>query len=58
MQGLWQVHYQIMSITFLKKFIELNANMDTMIKNVRLEYNNFKDDYAVIKIINKCLMKS
>ena len=33
-QDLWQVHYQILSI-FLKQFIELNVNLDTMIKNVK-----------------------
>ena len=31
-QGLWQAHYQILSIIFLKKFIELNVNMDMMVK--------------------------
>ena len=31
-QDLWQAHYQILSIIFLKKFIELNVNMDMMIK--------------------------
>ena len=36
-QDLWQAHYQILSIVFiLKKFIELNVNMDMMIKDVRL----------------------
>ena len=35
-QDLWQAHYQILSIIFLKEFIELNVNMDMMIKNVRL----------------------
>ena len=34
-QDLWQVYYQILSITFLKEFIELNVNLDTMIKNVK-----------------------
>ena len=34
--NLWQVHYQILSIMFLKKFIELNVNRDIMIKSVRL----------------------
>ena len=34
-QDLWQAHYQILSIIFLKEFIELNANKDT-IKNVKL----------------------
>ena len=35
-QDLWQPHYQILSIIFLKEFIELNKNLNTMIKNVRL----------------------
>ena len=35
-QDLWQAHYQILPIIFLKKFIKLNVNMDTVIKNVRL----------------------
>ena len=34
-EDLWKVHYQILSITFLKEFIELNVNTDMMI-NVRL----------------------
>ena len=34
-QDLWQVPYQILSIIFLKEFIELNVNLDTMIKNVK-----------------------
>ena len=36
----WQAHYQILSIIFLKKFIELNVNLATMIKNEKhLELN-------------------
>ena len=35
-QGLWQAHYQIVSIIFQKEFIKLNVNMDAMIKNVKL----------------------
>ena len=39
-QDLWQVHYQILSIIFLKEFIELNINSDTVIKNMKhLELN-------------------
>ena len=34
-QDLWQVHYQIGSIIFLKEFIELNVNSNKMIKNVK-----------------------
>ena len=32
-QDLWQVHYQILSLTFLKEFIKRNVNRDMMIKN-------------------------
>ena len=35
-QNLWQAHCLIFSIIFLKEFIELNANTDMMIKNVKL----------------------
>ena len=39
-QDLWQAHYQILSIIFLKEFIELNVNTDMMIKYVKLvEFN-------------------
>ena len=31
-----KAHYQILSITFSKKFIKLNVNKDMMIKNVKL----------------------
>ena len=34
-QDLWQVLYQIMSIIFLKEFIELRLNLDTMVKDVK-----------------------
>ena len=33
-QDLWQVYYQILSMIFLKEFIELNVDSDKMIKNV------------------------
>ena len=33
-QDLLQVHYQILSIIFLKEFIKLHVKSDTMIKNV------------------------
>ena len=33
-QDLWQAHYQILLITLLKEIIELNVNMDMIIKNV------------------------
>ena len=35
MQDFWQAYYQILPIIFLKKFIELNVNLDMMIKNVK-----------------------
>ena len=35
-QGLWPAHYQILSIIVLKEFVNLNVNMDMMIKNVKL----------------------
>ena len=35
-QDLWQAYYQILSIIFLKEFIKLNVNTETMIKNVKL----------------------
>ena len=35
-QGVWQAHYQILSIIFLQEFIKLNDNSDMMIKNVKL----------------------
>ena len=35
-QNLLQAHYQILSITFLKEFIELNIDTDTMTKNEKL----------------------
>ena len=31
-QDLWQAHYQILSIIFLKEFVELNVNKNMMIK--------------------------
>ena len=34
-QDLWQAHYQILSMIFLKELIELNVNTDTMIKYVK-----------------------
>ena len=35
-QDLWQAHYQILSIIFLKELMKLNENTGTMIKNVKL----------------------
>ena len=35
-QDLWQAHYQILSIIFLKEFIKVNVHTDTMVRNVKL----------------------
>ena len=59
MQDLWQAHYQILSLIFLKEFKKIT---DTMIKNVKLaELNigiatvflntNFKDDVIEYKCL-------
>ena len=62
-QDLWQARYQILSIIFLKEFIELNVNSDMMIKNLKhVESNiciatvfwniyNFKDDLIEYKCL-------
>ena len=47
-QDLWSAHYQILSIIFLKESIELNENLDMMIKSVKLVELNI-----VLIIINK-----
>ena len=41
-QDLWEAHYQILAIIFLKKFIKLNVNKDTIIKNVKIVELNSK----------------
>ena len=63
-QNLWQAHYKILSIIFLKKFIKLNIDTETMIKKQKtcrikckycdcfLECIKFKDD----SIEHKCLL--
>ena len=33
---LWQAHYEILSIIFLKVFIKLNVNLDMLVKNMEL----------------------
>ena len=40
-QDLWQVHYQVSPVTILNEFIELNVNLDTVIKNVKHVELNF-----------------
>ena len=39
-QDLWKAYYQILSTTFLKEFIKLNLNTDTLIKNVEIAESN------------------
>ena len=69
-QNLWQVHYQILSIIFLKKFIKLNSNNGTMTKyktcgiNYKycecfLEYTKLKDNLLKYKYLccNKNYLK-
>ena len=60
-QNLWQALYHILSIIFLKEFIKLNVNTDTMIKNLKVEelnitittveYTNFKDHLTAYKCL-------
>ena len=56
-QDLWQVHYQILLIIFLKKFMKLNVNTgtDKNVKQVELNtkiYTNFKIDSIEQKMLN------
>ena len=41
-QDFWQVHYQVLSIIFLKEFIELNVNLDTakICETCRIKYRH------------------
>ena len=49
-QDLWQAHYQILSIIFLKESIELNVNSDTLIKNVTHVKLNISTVVVFLKI--------
>ena len=49
-QHLWQPHYQILSIMLLQRFIKLNVNIDTMLKNVKLLELNVKIATAFLNI--------
>ena len=62
MHNLWRAHYQILSIIFLKEFIELNVNTNMTIKNIKLaelnkdcdsflEYTNFKYNLTEYKCL-------
>ena len=64
MQGLWQAHYQILLIIYLKEFIELKCKLGHNDKkcetcgikykycNCFPEYTNFKDDLIECKCLN------
>ena len=45
-QNLWQAHYQILLIMFLKEFIESNVNTDIMIK--KCETCRIKNRYCAV----------
>ena len=53
-QDSWQAHYQILSIIFLKKFIELNVDSDMTIKNVKyVELNiSIPTDFLNTPVLN------
>ena len=50
-QDLWQAYYQILSIIFLKKFLELNINTDMMLKNGKLTELNISIAYKHAQIL-------
>ena len=47
-QDLWQAHDQILSITFLKDFLNLNVNMETTITKVKLAELNVNIAYVFL----------
>ena len=49
-ESLLQVHYQILSIMFLKGFIKLNVITDTIIKNVKLVELHTNHETGFLKI--------
>ena len=52
-QDLSQVHCQILSIIFLRENIELNANSDMMMKNVKRGLN-----ISIVTVfLNACILK-
>ena len=65
-QDLWLAHYKILSLIFLKEFMELHVNSECTFGF--LEYTNFKNDLieykclcvtnCVVKSINTSLMKN
>ena len=53
-QVLWQAHYQVFSINFLKELIILNEDMDTMIENVN--FSKLLTKYATV-FLNEQMLK-
>ena len=53
-QVLWQAHYQILPINFLKELIILNEDMDTMIENVN--FVKLLTKYAIV-FLNAQMLK-
>ena len=51
-QDLWQAHYQILLIIFLKEFVKLNVNTDTRMKNLKLSELNMNISFCFLKYIN------
>ena len=49
-QDLWQAHYEILLIIFLKEFIKLNVNMNIIIKNVKRAWSNTTVTSVVLNI--------
>ena len=49
-QDLWQAHYQILSIIFLKESIKLKVNTDKMIKNKKLAELNISTGAVFLSI--------
>ena len=47
-QDLWQAHDQILSITFLKDFLNLHVNMETTITKVKLAKLNVNIAYVFL----------
>ena len=57
-QNLWQAHYQILPIIFLKEFVKLNVKTDTMIANVKFWKLNISVatvflNTQILKMINR-----
>ena len=53
-QDLWQACYQVLLIILLNEFLKLNANANTMIKNLQLLGLNVK---VVTDLLNTQILK-